>query len=167
MTTSEAQHLADLLDDMPIAMLTTHHDGTLRSVPMGRQATVGGDELWFITGRSTLHVQDIERDPEVGLTFSGRSSWVSVTGSATVVDDSSLARELWDTYDEAWMPEGPDSPEVVLLRVEVERGEYWDAPGSSAVSSLLSFAKAKLTGSTLDTDHGSVGGDASGTPRES
>ena len=156
MTTAEQQHLGDLIEDMPIAMMTTHHDGTLRSVPMARQAVVDGGQLWFLTARSTAHVRDIERDPEVGLTFSGRSSWVSVTGRALVLDDRSLIRDLWDGFDEAWMPEGPEDPEVVLLRVDVDAGEYWDAPGSSTAATLLSFAKAKLTGDTLDADHGTV-----------
>ncbi len=43
----------------------------------------------------------------------------------------------------------------MLLRVDVERAEYWDTPGGK-VASLISFAKTKLTGETYDADHGVV-----------
>ena len=52
-------------------------------------------------------------------------------------------------------PRGPDDPDAVLLRVDVEQGEHWDTPGGK-VASLISFAKTKLTGGTCDADHGSV-----------
>ncbi|NHA01653.1 pyridoxamine 5'-phosphate oxidase family protein [Nocardioides sp. W3-2-3] len=51
-------------------------------------------------------------------------------------------RSLWTTFAEAWMPEGPEDPNAVLLRVDVEAGEYWDTPGGK-VASLISLAKTK------------------------
>ena len=35
-------------------------------------------------------------------------------------------------------------PQLALLRVRIERAEYWDAPGKAAY--LLAVAKASLTG---------------------
>ncbi|MBS4753508.1 pyridoxamine 5'-phosphate oxidase family protein [Nocardioides sp. zg-ZUI104] len=49
----------------------------------------------------------------------------------------------------------PEDPNAVMLRLDVEQAEYGDTPGGK-VASLLSFAKAKLTGDTLDADHGTV-----------
>jgi len=43
----------------------------------------------------------------------------------------------------------------VLIRVDAERGEYWDSPGGK-VASLVSFVKVKLTGDSYDAEHGSV-----------
>ena len=60
-----------------------------------------------------------------------------------------------NTFAEAWLPGGPDNPDAVLLRVDVEEAEYWDTPGST-VASLISFAKTKLTGATFEADHGVV-----------
>ncbi|MBN3928925.1 pyridoxamine 5'-phosphate oxidase family protein [Streptomyces verrucosisporus] len=80
---------------------------------------------------------------------------MALTGRAQVVDDRAKLEELWNTFAEAWLPGGPENPDAVLLRVDVERAEYWDTPGGK-VSSLISFAKTKLTGDTLDTDHGTV-----------
>lgn len=148
--------LIELMRDMSVGMLTTTaEDGTLQAVPMARQEVDPGAELWFITARDTRHVRDITTRPGVGLTFSSRDAWVSLRGTATVVDDRDRLAELWNTFAEAWLPGGPDDPNATLLRVDVEGGEYWDTPGGK-VASLLSFAKTRLTGETYDAEHGSA-----------
>lgn len=154
-STSDQKKLADLIDDIPIAMLTTFGPDGPRSVPMARQEVEPSVELWFITARDTAHVRAVQADPRVALTFSARDSWVAVYGTAAVVDDRDKLGELWNTFAEAWLPGGPDDPNATLLRVDVESGEYWDTPGGK-VASLISFAKTKLTGDTYDADHGSV-----------
>lgn len=155
MTDDETKKLVDLLDDMPIAMLTTFGPEGPRSVPMARQEVEPSAELWFISARDTAHTRAVEQEPRVSLTFSSRSAWVAVYGRATVVDDREKLGELWNTFAEAWLPGGPDDPNAVLLRVDVEQGEYWDTPGGK-VASLISFAKTKLTGDTYDAEHGQV-----------
>ena len=154
--TDDRQKLIDLMNDLPIAMLTTTGpDGSLRSVPMARQEVDPSAELWFITARDTRHVEDIAARPHVALTFSSSSSWVSIEGRAEIVDDTAKLRDLWTTFAEAWLPGGPEDPNAVLLRVDVTGGEYWDTPGGR-VSSLLSLVKTKLTGDTYDADHGTT-----------
>lgn len=152
----EKKTLLQLLEDLPIGMLTTTSaDGSLRSVPMARQEVEPTAELWFITARDTRHVADIGVRPHVALTFSSRSSWVALEGRATVVDDTAKLKELWTTFAEAWLPGGPEDPNAVLLRVDLTDGEYWDTPGGK-VTSLLSLLKTKVTGDTYDADHGSA-----------
>jgi general stress protein 26 len=151
----ERQKLNELMRDMPIGMMTTYGPGGPRSIPMARQQADPTAELWFITARDTHHVRDIATNPQVSITFSSRDCWVATTGRAQIVDDQVKLRDLWNTFAEAWMPAGPEDPNAALIRVDVERVEYWDTPGSK-VASLLSFAKAKVTGSTLDTDHGTL-----------
>jgi general stress protein 26 len=153
--TGDQKKLVDLLDDIPIAMLTTFGAEGPRSVPMARQEVEPSAEMWFISARDTAHTRAIEQEPRVSLTFSARDSWVAVYGRAAVVDDRAKLGELWNTFAEAWLPGGPDDPNAVLIRVDVEHGEYWDTPGGK-VASLLSFAKTKLTGDTYDAEHGQV-----------
>ncbi|MEI5673188.1 MULTISPECIES: pyridoxamine 5'-phosphate oxidase family protein [unclassified Nocardioides] len=154
--TDDRTKLIELMEELPIGMLTTTGaDGSLRSVPMARQEVEPSAELWFITARDTKHVQDIAARPHVALTFSSRSSWVAVEGRAEVVDDTAKLRDLWTTFAEAWLPGGPEDPNAVLLRVDVTGGEYWDTPGGK-VTSVLSLLKTKLTGDTYDADHGST-----------
>ena len=153
--TDEQQKLIDLMNDMSIGMMTTYGANGPRSVPMARQQVEPSAELWFITARDTEHVADINANPQVSVTFSARDSWVAMVGRASVVDDRAKLEELWNTFAEAWLPGGPEDPNATLIKVDIERGEYWDSPGSKAAS-LLSFVKAKVTGDTLDTDHGTV-----------
>ena len=80
----------------------------------------------------------------MNLSFDGSSDWLSVAGRATLVDDRSMVREMWNPVVGAWFPEGPDDPDVLLLRVDAESAEYWKEPGGR-LASLLSFVKAKAT----------------------
>jgi general stress protein 26 len=151
----DRDRLVELVREMPIAMMTTFGGSGVRSVPMARQEVEPDAEMWFIAARGSRHVADIEGDPRVALTFSSRDAWVALTGHAAVVDDRAKLDELWNTFAEAWLPGGPDNPEAVLLRVDVEQGEYWDTPGGK-IASLISFARTRLTGETYDADHGVV-----------
>ena len=148
-------NLLELIGDIPNAKLTTYGGAGVRSVPMARQEVEPDAEMWFIAARDTRHVADILVEPRVSLTFSSRASWVALTGTAVVVEDDARLKELWNTFAEAWLPGGPEDPNAVLIKVDVEEGEYWDTPGGN-VASLISFAKSKLTGDTFDTDHGVV-----------
>ena len=149
----DRSRLLALMDDMPIAMLTTFGPQGPRSVPMARQEVEPSAEMWFITARDTDHVRAIGSEPRVSLTFSSRDAWVAATGSAYVVDDRDKLRELWNTFAEAWLPGGPEDGNATLIRVDATGGEYWDTPGSK-IASLISFAKTKITGETYDADHG-------------
>ncbi len=153
--TQDQQKLVELMQDMPIAMMTTFGPGGPRSVPMARQDVEPSADMWFITARDTAHVRDIESDPRVAITFSARDAWVAMTGRARVVDDREKLGELWNTFAEAWLPGGPEDPNATLIHVDVERAEYWDSPGGK-VASLVSFVKTKVTGNTYDTEHGTV-----------
>jgi general stress protein 26 len=151
----DRQRLVELINDIPIAMMTTFWAEGPRSLPMARQEAEPDAEMWFITARDSDHVRAIQQDPRVALTFSARDSWVAVTGEAYVVDDQAKLEELWNTFAEAWLPGGPEDDNATLIRVDVTRGEYWDTPGGK-IASLVSFAKTKLGGDTFDADHGTV-----------
>ena len=71
--------------------------------------------------------------------------YVSVSGMASTMTDRGKMEELWSPLHKAWFPKGLDDPNIALLRIDVDRAEYWDAP-SSAVVQLFGFAKAMLTG---------------------
>jgi general stress protein 26 len=153
--TDERAKFIELMEDLPIGMLTTYGPDGPRSVPMARQQVEPSAELWFITARDTRHVEDIGLDPKVSLTFSSRDAWVAITGTAAVVDDQARLEELWNTFAEAWLPGGPGDPNATLIRVDVDQVEYWDSPGGK-LATMVSLVKSKLTGSTYDTEHGTV-----------
>jgi general stress protein 26 len=121
-------HLSDLLRDFPTGMLTTVGlDGRLRSRPMASQQGGFDGDLWFFTARSSPKVDEIARQPQVCVSYAGAAGdFLSVTGVAELVDDPPRKRGLWRPSHAAWFPAGVDDPDLVLLRVRVERAEHWE-----------------------------------------
>jgi general stress protein 26 len=150
MTTDESRKVAELLKGERFAFLTTRTpDGTLTSRPMTLQEVEFDGDLWFFAERDSNPVKHITLSPQVNVGVGSGGSWVSLTGRATVVDDLAKKRELWNSAVEAWFPDGPDDDSVVLLKVEGDSAEYWDTPGGR-FATVLSFAKAKLTGERIE-----------------
>ncbi|HEX7308539.1 pyridoxamine 5'-phosphate oxidase family protein [Lentzea sp.] len=138
--------VAELLSGKKLAMLgTTAPDGTLMSRPMALQEVEFDGDVWLFAERDSRKVAHIGHLPQVNLAVSGLSTWLSVTGLASVVDDVERKKRLWNAGAAAWLPQGPEDPSVVLIRIEATSAEYWDTPGG-IVASAVSFAKAKITG---------------------
>src|SRR3954451_6314505 len=149
-TADQVKKVADLAKGIRIGMLTTvDADGHFISRPMAQQEVEFDGDLWFFAERNSRKVAHITADPQVNVSTSGSSSWVSLTGHAVVIDDLEKKRKLWNPFVEAWFPNGPEDPDVVLLRVEAASAEYWDSPGGR-LASVFSFAKATLTGQPYD-----------------
>ncbi len=68
-----------------------------------------------------------------------------MSGRADVVEDREKAKELWSPLVKAWFPQGPEDPNLALIRVRVESADYWDVKSSKLVQ-LYGFAKSILTG---------------------
>lgn len=142
--------LVDLTKESRFCMLTTvDHDGTLVSRPMSRQDVDLDVELWFIATRDSRKVSQIRANPSASVTVTSNTSWVSLAGTAEVVDDLDKLKELWSTFAEAWIPEGPEDPNAILIRVDVSTAEYWDNPGGR-IASVVSLVKSKVTGKPYD-----------------
>ncbi len=142
--------LIEVASKINIAMITTiDAEGHLIARPMGQQDIDADGTLWYFTERDSHIVTEIRANPHVGVTLSASDAWVAIDGEATIVEDSAKAQELWDPSVEAWLPQGPTDPSVVLIKVDGHGGEYWDTPGSK-VATLISFVKSKVTGQPFD-----------------
>lgn len=144
------ERLAELAGGERICMLTTvDPSGRLVSRPMAHQEVSDVAELWFFAERDSRKVAHVRRDGHVAVTMASADTWVSIDGTAEVVEDVAKAKELWNPWVEAWMPQGPEDPSVVLLKVTGDTGEYWDTAGGR-VASAISLVKAKVTGERYD-----------------
>lgn len=125
---AEKKELAELLGKYDTALLTTRGpDGHFHTRPMAVQARPFEDDLWFATWMDSQKVADLEAEPHCGVSFygGGRSStYVSISGMAEVVHDRKKIHELWDPSWKAWFPEGPDSEDLALIRVQPEHAEW-------------------------------------------
>jgi general stress protein 26 len=153
---AEQQHVLDLARDARFCMVTVADDGgKLVSRPMTPQQVTDEGEIWFLVDTTSEQARQLTARPHVNLAFAERSSWLSVSGLAEIVHDRGKVHELWSAAAEAWFPDGPDAPNLGLLRVHGTSAEYWEAPGGP-VATVLSFVKAKATGQPLDADHATV-----------
>jgi general stress protein 26 len=151
--------VAELIKDINVAMLTTEaEDGLLHSRPMATQKTEFDGTLWFFTGLSTGKISEIDWNPEVNLSYSDGSAnkYVSVSGTAEIVDDRAKKEELWSDIYKAWFPQGLDDPDLCLMKVEVTFAEYWDVPSGKMVQAF-GFLKALATGERLKMEGESHG----------
>ena len=149
--------VAELAKDMKISMLTTiDAGGELVGRPMAAQQVEFDGDLWFFAERDSRKVAHITANPHVGVTMTSSDSWLSIDGTASVVTDKVKAKDLWNTWVEAWLPQGPEDPSVVLLKVEASTAQYWDTPGG-AIASVISLVKSKISGERYEgTDEGIV-----------
>jgi len=142
---AELSKLTELARDIRIAMLTTiDAEGHFTARPMAQQEVEFDGDLWFFTDSAGL-MAEIRANSHVGVTLSSSDTWISIDGDAEIIDDVAKAKDLWNTWVEAWLPQGPEDPSVKLIRVNGHTAEYWDTPGSK-VTSAISFLKTKLTG---------------------
>ena len=142
----DVRKVAELAKDIRIGMLTTvDADGTFTSRPMGQQDVEFDGDLWYFAERDSRKVRQIAANPHVGVTLSSGSTWISIDGTAEIVDDKAKNRELWNGWVEAWLPQGPEDPSVVLIKDNGESAEYWDTPGGR-IASVISLVKSKVTG---------------------
>lgn len=143
---NDVAKVAELTKGIRIAMLTTvGSEGHLTARPMAQQEVEFDGDLWFFVEADSRTAANLAAEARAGVTLTSDSTWVSLSGSAEVVRDVAKAKELWNSWVEAWLPQGPEDENVALIRFTAESAEYWDTPGGR-VASIVSFAKAKLTG---------------------
>lgn len=143
--------LWDMIKDIRFAMFTTRHasNGHLHARPMTTQNKDINENasLWFFMGRNEEVVIDLRADPQVNVVYAdpGADSYVSVSGTAAVVDDLAMKKQLWSKMNQAWFPAGPSDPDLALIEVSIIHANYWDVKDSKIVQ-LFKMAKGAMTG---------------------
>lgn len=147
--------LYGLIEGIEIAMFTTRRpDGYLVSRPMATQTQAQGTDLWFVTDVDTHKLDELEFDPHVNLAYyrDRTREWVSVSGTASVIQDRRAIRELYRPDWKAWFGDqggerngGPDDPRIALILVDVHAVTYLKVDKPRPVV-LFEVAKAMATG---------------------
>lgn len=163
MKTEEMAHeltkVQEIIDSIEVGMLTTmQDDGDHRSRPMQTQKLSADGCLWFLTSRSSHKTEELQKHPNVNVSYADAKaqSYVSVVGTASLVDDPAVKEELWSPIAKAWFPKGLEDPDLTVLKVKMKEAEYWDSSSSKMVQAYH-IAKALITGEQNDEgDHGQV-----------
>jgi len=153
-TRSESlKKLRELIKDIDFCMLTTIDEaGDPHSRPMSSNGDIDHDgDLWFFTNASSHKVTEVAQTPKVNVSFADPDNqrYVSITGVAQLIRDRQKIDELWRPEFKLWFPKGKDDPDVALLKVNLEKGEYWDSPAST-IGYALSFVSSLITGKQPD-----------------
>ena len=151
-TTNDSSDLyADVwkrIKDIRYAMLTTlDDDDSLVARPMTSVQKDFSGSLFFFASRTSPPAAAIEADGTVGVQYSdhGSDTYVSLSGDATLEHDRARMEALWSPMVKAWFPQGIDDPDLIMIRVDVHKAEYWDTKESKPVQ-LFKMAKAAVTG---------------------
>jgi general stress protein 26 len=130
---AELDHVAKLIEDMPIAMLTTvEADGALGSRPMAVLEMDAHGVLWFFTDLRSAKVEHLR---VVNLSFMdvAHGAYVSLSGRGEIDSDRGRIRRLWTLFSKPWFPDGPDSSNLALLKFVPDAADFWDGPNSMMV----------------------------------
>lgn len=150
---SNAQAVAkvkELAEEIGTCMFCTYDENQLESRPMGLQQVDVEGNLWFLSRRGSRKNRAIEKDPRVELLFAqGHEKFLAVNGSAFISTNREKIKELWQPLAKVWFTEGVDDPDITVIKVDFNRGHYWDTKHGSMVA-FAKMAASLLTGKTMD-----------------
>lgn len=155
-TSPDLQKLGKLIEGIHIATLTTvDADASLVSRPMSVLKMDSQGAFWFFTDAHSSTVGQLDR---VNLSFADEdaSTYVSVAGHGKVCTDRALVHELWSPLMKPWFPEGEDSANLALLKIEPETAEYWDS-GHNKMVRLFALAASVIASKPIGMgEHGTI-----------
>ncbi len=135
--------IAAIIKDIKFALLTTtNSEGHLHARPMTTQETEFDGDIWFIGAKDSGSVADIKGNPRVNVSYAdtGKSTYVSVSGKAELVEDRAKLEQLWSDFYKAYFEGGIDDPNVQLIHVDATGAEFWEGDGK--VKGLFQMARA-------------------------
>jgi general stress protein 26 len=127
--------ISEKMRDIDFAILSTRTEGgavAARPMSNNRDVEYDGDSYFFTCG-DTRTVEDIRRDPNVGLGYQSKSGmlglkpfFITVEGRAELIQDKARFAGHWTKDLDAWFKDGIDTPGLTLIKVVAERLHYWD-----------------------------------------
>jgi len=148
------EQLNRLVKDFDTAMLITRTaEGDLHSRPLAIADQRDDGTLYFATAVESGKVRELAADSHVNVSMQARRRFVSVTGTARLVDDRTLIDELWSDTWKVWFPKGKEDPSLRILVVDASEAAYWDDTGLEGLRYIFESAKAYVTGTRPDSDN--------------
>ncbi|WP_294294581.1 pyridoxamine 5'-phosphate oxidase family protein [uncultured Sphingomonas sp.] len=135
--------LAEIMRDIDFTMLSTKTaDGGIAARPMSNNRDVDYDgDSYFFALDSTHTVQEIQADPNVGLTLHGNKGllgkppiFIAAEGKAEIIRDKAAFEAHWVKDLERWFEQGTDTPGLVLIKVHADRIHYWDGEDQGEIT---------------------------------
>jgi general stress protein 26 len=151
--------LNQLIAGIKVAMITSRGDGDhLVSRPLATQDQESDGDLWFFISRNSPLAGGIAEHHGVNVAYADHATprYVSISGSATLVDNRARCRELWQPHYKTWFPRGVEDADLALLKVRIEHADYWQGPEQPSYR-VVSFNRLDHAGAVKQLRvHGSM-----------
>jgi len=123
----------------------------LSTRPMSVQDVDEQGNIWFLISDDSETNAEISEDPDVQLLFQGshHSDFLSIYGKATTSRDKEKIKKFWNPLFKTWFTEGEDDSRIVVVKVALQEGYYWDNKHGGMVAFAKQVAGAVM-GKTLD-----------------
>ena len=128
--------VADAMAKIDFCMMQTVGEHGVNTRPMSNNGDVKYDgDNWFFSRSNSAKVAEISKDSRVQLTFADNDgpSFISVWGTGEIVRDTELKKKLWHESLERWFDNGPEDPDVALIKVSAEKIQSWGRLGDCVI----------------------------------
>jgi general stress protein 26 len=125
-----------LVEEINVCMFITNnqsehnHTRPMATIEVDDQGT-----LWFYTDIRSIKVEEVVADRSVHLTYAhpGKERYMDVWGRAEVITNRQLIKDKWTPMVKAWFPNGPEDPNLALLKVIPTNCYYWESESGRMV----------------------------------
>ena len=143
MSADKTDHVWDIMEKEHVCMMVTRDGGELRARPMGAMPDRNAGVVWFVTDARAHKDDELRGDPKACIAFESGSTYLSVSGEAEILRDTQKLKDIWNIAVDAWFPDGPEDPNVRLLRFSPHQAEYWEGPGRIVAGLKMAMASAR------------------------
>jgi general stress protein 26 len=150
--------LKELVSRSRVGMLGTFEEGAIRFRPMSHVDIDDDGNIWFFTSKDSGKAEDIQHSRTVQLMYVNEndSIYLTIDGTAQVIQDRHRMKELFNPFVKAWFPEGLKDPSLTLLEVHPVEMEYW-SNDDSKILTYMKILSAAVTGEQPHMgDHGKL-----------
>jgi general stress protein 26 len=138
--------IARMLKAIDVCVFATRgNGGQLHARPMSNNRQVEWDgDSWFFAPADGRLVAELEAEPMAVTAYRAEKGFgfISVSGRTSVEADPELKRRYWLEELERWFPNGPDDPNVALIRLTAEHVDWWGEEGDGSADLRETAARA-------------------------
>ena len=144
--------LKELIDHNAICMFASKVDEfPLQTRPMTTQEVDEEGNFWFFSSKASHKNYEVRSDSRVQLLFANtsESEYLTVEGTATIIEDRDKIEALWSPMVKAWFEKGKNDPDLTLIKVAPESAYYWE-PKQNKMVTLFKMAVSAVSGKSMD-----------------
>jgi len=132
-----------LIEKIEICMFASRDGDAIRARPMRAIPREAENAVYLLTDTDGHKESEIAANNHVSLIFAepAHGKFLTVTGTARVLNDRTLIADLWNTDAEAFW-ENADDPRVRAVEVTPLDGQFWEGPHGIVATVQMAIAAA-------------------------